>query len=415
MRVRVFVYEELLSRPHETEYDEVFGAIGAPPHASKKRIKGFRNEYETQLSDVPLEWRCAMANAYRDDLELLYGFLGRRIAAWDQAHADCRASPDDGPSVTAIVMGEDSREQDEFSSPQEEIVEFKAAKPAAPASARCSPSFWFYHIGKTGGSTIVKRLKQLLRKQHAFTFVDLSLHQDKGWQESWPPFDVLTAESREPLMGWLDARPVKSPTFHERLLLLRRELRKPRPTFSVHHHHNMPGMNGTARDMIRPLRRYLNARGCDLKVGVVLRDSVDRVTSISRYHSDFDGSHVSIQAANVHDGQCQYLLYNHRLSSKEPPPVCDFARADDILQHDVDFVGTTDRLDDFWTCVVSSMTWPRVDLDLPRSKYNANPHAMEALSTEDQQRIRERNTLDARLLETHGGKCRVTAPAEPSS
>jgi len=114
MRVRVFVYEELLSRPHETEYDEVFRAIGAPPHASKKRIKGFRNEYETQLSDVPLEWRCAMANAYRDDLELLYGFLGRRIAAWDQAHADCRASPDDGPSVTAIVMGEDSRVQDEF-------------------------------------------------------------------------------------------------------------------------------------------------------------------------------------------------------------------------------------------------------------------------------------------------------------
>ena len=99
MRVRVFVYEELLSRPHETEYDEVFRAIGAPPHASKKRIKGFRNEYETQLSDVPLEWRCAMANAYRDDLELLYGFLGRRIAAWDQAHADCRASPDDGPST----------------------------------------------------------------------------------------------------------------------------------------------------------------------------------------------------------------------------------------------------------------------------------------------------------------------------
>ena len=114
MRVRVFVYEELLSRPHETEYDEVFGAIGAPPHASKKPIKGFRNEYKTQLSDVPLKWRCAMANAYRDDLELLYGFLGRRIAAWDLAHADCRASPDDGPSVTAIVMGEDSRVQDEF-------------------------------------------------------------------------------------------------------------------------------------------------------------------------------------------------------------------------------------------------------------------------------------------------------------
>ena len=58
------------------------------------------------------------------------------------------------------------------------------------------------------------------------------------------------------------------------------------------------------------------------------------------------------------------------------------------------------------------MTWAKKS-ELPR--YNTNPYALKALSTEDQQRIRERNTLDARLLETHGGKCRVTAAADASA
>ena len=170
-------------------------------------------------------------------------------------------------------------------------------------------------------------------------------------------------------------------------------------------------MNGTS-DLIRPLRRYLDARGCDLKVGVVLRDSVDWAASTSRYHTDFDGSHISQKAANTRDGQCRYLLYNTRSYKHLSLPVCDLARADEILRHDVDFVGTTDRLDDFWTCVQSSMMWAQKS-ELP--KYNTNPYALKALSTEDQQRIRERNTLDARLLERHGGKCRVTAAADASA
>ena len=290
-----------------------------------------------------------------------------------------------------------------------ELAPATPSEPAAPASARCAPSFFFFHIPKTGGATIQLHLASLA-KQHAFTYVNLNLFRDKYQQESWPPFDVLTGESRGPLKAWLNARPVKSPVFEQRLLLFRQELRKPRPTFAVHYHHRMPGMNGTS-DLIRPLRRYLDARGCDLKVGVVLRDSVDWAASTSRYHTDFDGSHISQKAANTRDGQCRYLLYNTRSYKHLSLPVCDLARADDILRHDVDFVGTTDRLDDFWTCVQSSMTWPNSALP----KHNMNPFALKALSTEDQRRIRERNTLDARLLETHGGKCRVTAAADASA
>ena len=112
--------------------------------------------------------------------------------------------------------------------------------------------------------------------------------------------------------------------------VFRKELRKPRPTFAVHYHHKMPGMNGTT-DLIRPLRRYLDARGCDLKVGVVLRDSVDWAVSRSRYQTDFDGSHISQKAANTRDGQCRYLLYNTPKFQHLSLPVCDLARADDIF------------------------------------------------------------------------------------
>ena len=101
-QVHVFIFEGMKFRKRlvgvEREYDPVFRAIGMSK-AQRRQLKltgmekervGFYNGYQVPFRDPSLkEWRCSTYNSvHRHTNELLFQWLGRRIASWDMPDCD---------------------------------------------------------------------------------------------------------------------------------------------------------------------------------------------------------------------------------------------------------------------------------------------------------------------------------------
>lgn len=206
------------------------------------------------------------------------------------------------------------------------------------SSADCG-MYYYYHVGKTGGTSVLKWQKDMARiSQGDIAFRGwyyFKEYQTGIWNEGLndmvlPMVNNIAANKHGKNYRWL----------------------------SIHQHHRTPGLR-TMIPLLREWRRQLHSKGCKLVATVTLREPMPWIESLLTYNNISDSDIVQYLGMK-HERQSKYLLYNFfqkypgtelpiNQSMEEPAPLTDEEIEEIIgyLQHDFDIVGQTHNMTSF--------------------------------------------------------------------
>ena len=133
--------------------------------------------------------------------------------------------------------------------------------PDKPKPMKCGV-FWFLHVPKTGGTTLMSYFKQQA-PLHGWKYADM-------WQ--------MKVEKDDAQPGPIHWGSWNKTAKWQSVLS---ELAADKPKLLVHTHHNMPGLGNRyfATEVLAPLAQKLANKGCELRFATVLRDAVEHVKS----------------------------------------------------------------------------------------------------------------------------------------
>ena len=181
------------------------------------------------------------------------------------------------------------------------------ATPPQPHSPPPCGVYYYYHIGKNGGSSVLEWQDRHARAArpaiHSMRFLRI---RNPGGSDKW----LQGIEALDSLIvnkGLNNNNNTQQQNNNKRWI-------------SVHHHHRYPGLR-YMMPILRHWRRELRRQGCDLVLTTTLREPVARLQSLVSFlkvaESDF-GNFVQ----NFKESQVRYLLYNFCAANSHPavPP-----------------------------------------------------------------------------------------------
>jgi len=242
---------------------------------------------------------------------------------------------------------------------------------------------WFWHIEKTGGTTIRNYFKRAdeLGQLRDWKYVDMFEGRDAIRRKEGAENDGMNS------VYWSDWEA------SEQWERAKHELSKPAPKLIVHAHHHMPGLaNRQLMQKFATMRAELEQKGCGLRLATVLREPWSLQESLVSYkiyqqgkYGETENPRASTPEKAVeflggkHNAQCQYVMFG----SQEQQPLrtnpasfltCGAERflgsVAKVILDDLDLVGATFKLDTFIGGINSILGLP---LGQRPHAFHANP------------------------------------------
>lgn len=201
--------------------------------------------------------------------------------------------------------------------------------------------FYFYHVGKCGGTSVNSWMKQTNQENSQST------KYYNWWRQNTKPADFDWHHDLEEMDRVISSKTLSSSQNSTNWMM-------------VHHHHGSPGL----RFMMPHLEEWkhdLQAQGCDLILTTVLREPMSRARSVVQYINLPRQKFFSYFENNRFQSQTAYLIFNRggkeRISGLSSKFLPDGKRNLRTTQTEVDeavsylekfnVVGQTSELDDF--------------------------------------------------------------------
>ena len=125
---------------------------------------------------------------------------------------------------------------------------------------------WYLHIPKTGGTTIMHHFHDL-HERYNWQYANM-------WKLQVPPNEKGPPGSPYHWAAWNTTKKWTN--------VVLPELAQPQPRLIVHAHHNMPGLGDPYmfNQVLMPMKKSLEAKGCELRLATALREPVAEVVSL---------------------------------------------------------------------------------------------------------------------------------------
>jgi hypothetical protein len=232
--------------------------------------------------------------------------------------------------------------------------------------------FYYFHVSKTGGTSVVDFFKHVAERKPACRFFDFNL-----WQ-------TVTAMTRATEID-LD-------------VVVRSCLRDNIELAFIHHHHGYTGLVESAA-LLRRSKEELLARGHDMRIFTTIRDVVDFNTSRLNYLRQRQGlalTQKDFLENEVHfNVQTKYVLKNWFGEWSPLQVLRNVARANlDEVAEIVDLFVDVSKLTEFLRTFAAFLQVDDYKCDVKKNKSDHNL----TFTPLEQERLRENNDLDMYLL-----------------
>jgi len=155
---------------------------------------------------------------------------------------------------------------------------------------------WYLHIPKTGGTTIMHHFHDL-HERYNWQYANM-------WKLQVPPNEKGLPGSPYHWTGWNTTKKWTN--------VVLPELSQAQPRLIVHAHHNMPGLGDPYmfNQVLMPMKRSLEAKGCELRLATALREPVSEVVSLMLFRQIPEEEFVPRMEENS-DAMSKYILWNY--------------------------------------------------------------------------------------------------------
>ena len=176
----------------------------------------------------------------------------------------------------------------------------------------------------------------------------------------------------------------------------------------MHAHHNMPGLGNRffATEVLAPLARKLESKGCELRFGAMLRDAVEHVKSAAFFGAVRDSDDMAKYGPRNTNPMTKYVVYNYQSqwpyafkSYPSPPGVEDtlYTSAQKILSN-FSLVGRTEEIGEFVRKLNMALGWPE---DMAAERENTTPNDRHyELDKKEIKTLRQLNLVDNKLYKS---------------
>ena len=206
--------------------------------------------------------------------------------------------------------------------------------------------FYFYHVGKCGGTSVSKWMRKLTKANPEELEFYNWWHQSNNTQFDWRiDFNEIDTKLRSGYVTTSSSHASNTENTSKNWIML-------------HHHHGSPGLR-YMMPKLQEWKQILEKQGCDLIMTTTLRDPMSRAKSVVQYRNLPKDEFYDYFKGTGFSSQASYLLHNRYV--KNLPP--EFTRmgeqylsssnneavVDEIVNYlkEFDIVGRTESLDDF--------------------------------------------------------------------
>jgi len=259
--------------------------------------------------------------------------------------------------------------------------------PERPEPMQCGV-FWFLHVPKTGGTTLMKYFHANAEAQ-GWTYADM-------WKMKLNPNEVGSG-------------PLHWATWNQTAEWQRvvAALNETTPKVLVHAHHNMPGLGNEhfVNTVLNPIAQKLASKGCELRFGAVLREPVEHVKSAAFFGEVRTPEDMARYGPRNTNPMAKYLVYNYQsqwpvaFKSYPSPPGVDDAllKSSSAILASFSLIGRTEDIGGFIRRLNIVLGWPE-DMQAERENTTPNNHQYK-LSDKETARLRQLNILDNKVYQ----------------
>ena len=269
---------------------------------------------------------------------------------------------------------------------------------------------WYLHIPKTGGTTIMHHFHDL-HERYNWQYANM-------WKLQVPPNEKGPPGSPYHWTAWNTTKKWTN--------VVLPELSQAQPRLIVHAHHNMPGLGDPYmfNQVLMPMKRSLEAKGCELRLATALREPVSEVVSLMLFRQIPFEEFIPRMEENS-DAMSKYILWNYhtqwpleyqRGTTPNANGVKLLQRSRELLSK-FSLVGQTENLNQFIHFINLALGWPTSDVPRPwvtgsmKHTRAFTPYTPSAAMLE---RVKGANVVDSLLYHTFCSKSQA-APQSPAS
>ena len=269
---------------------------------------------------------------------------------------------------------------------------------------------WYLHIPKTGGTTIMHHFHDL-HERYNWQYANM-------WKLQVPPNEKGPPGSPYHWTAWNTTKKWTN--------VVLPELSQAQPRLIVHAHHNMPGLGDPYmfNQVLMPMKRSLEAKGCELRLATALREPVSEVVSLMLFRQIPFEEFIPRMEENS-DAMSKYILWNYhtqwpleyqRGTTPNANGVKLLQRSRELLSK-FSLVGQTENLNQFIHFINLALGWPTSDVPRPwvtGSMKHTRAFTPYTPSAQMLERVKGANVVDSLLYHTFCSKAQA-APQSPTS
>tara|TARA_B110001452_G_scaffold6737_1_gene6117 strand:+ start:444 stop:1115 length:672 start_codon:yes stop_codon:yes gene_type:complete len=198
-----------------------------------------------------------------------------------------------GESPTALQPEADGQFSQFDDGPCDEWRGVPPSDETAEAPMQCGV-MWYLHVPKTGGTTMMHHL-HTHAEEYGWKYADM-------WKMNIPPEEQNPLNTPHHWKTW---------NMTDEWKVVLDELEQPQPKLIVHDHHNMPGLGDSymLNEVLSPMARALQGKGCELRFTTVLREPVSELKSLMLFRKVRSEDYITKVQENA-DAMSKYIIWN---------------------------------------------------------------------------------------------------------